>query len=127
MVRNFYLTIATESELFLVRPGNGDIPVYSPIDVNTTLHCVVNSAELEWEIDGLNFKSSINTHWLNVDRIYEGATTTSESGDTTYSSVIIFGDTNNGTMICCQVLQGLHVMKAYTVLIVYGMDIYSKR
>ena len=66
-------------------------------------------------------------HWLNLDRIYEGAITTSESGDTTtYSSVIIFGSIrNNGTMICCRVFQGLHVMKACTVLIVYGMDISS--
>ena len=74
----------------MVRPGNGDIPVYSPIDVNATLNCVVNSAELEWEIDGFNLESSIERHQLNltIRQIYKGATTT--SGGTTYSSVIIF-------------------------------------
>ncbi len=53
------MTKATGSGLFLVRPGNGDISVYSPIDVNATLHCVVNSSELEWEIDGFNLGSSL--------------------------------------------------------------------
>ena len=125
MVRNFYLTIATESVLFLVRPGNGDTPVYSPIDVNTTLHCVVNSSELEWEINGSNFKSSFRRQQLNLRHIYEGPEQT--SGDTTtYSSVIIFGNIrNNGTMICCQVFQRQDLIQACTVLFVYGMDICS--
>ena len=107
-----------------MRPGNGDIRVYSPIDVNATLHCVVNSAELAWEIDGSNIEAPIERRQLNLRQIYEGATTT--SGDTTYSSVIIFGSIrNNGTMVCCQVLQGWDLIKACTVLIVYGMDICS--
>ena len=71
-----------------MRPRNGDIPVYSPIDVNATLKCVVNNAILEWEIDGFNLESSIERRQLNLTnrQIYEGVTTT--SGDTTYSSVV---------------------------------------
>ena len=121
--------IATESELFLVRPGNGDIPVYSPIDVNATLQCVVNSSELEWEIDGLNFESSFNRRQLHSRQIiFEGLTST--SGGITTSSVIIFGDIirNNGTMICCQVFprSRMDPLSACTVLIVYGMDTVKK-
>ena len=46
----------------------------------------------------------------------------------TTSIVIIFGDTrNNDTMICCQVLpfgMGEVLIKACTLLIIYGMDMY---
>ena len=116
----FYLTIATESELFLVRPGNGDTLVHSPIGVNATLHCVVYSSELEWSINGSNFASSLGGRQLHLRQIFPGPTMSLE-GITT-SSVIIFGDIkNNGTMICCQVLLGEDLIKPCTVLIIYGM------
>ena len=87
-----------------MRPGNGDTLVHSPIDVNATLHCVVNSSELEWNIDGLNFESSLE------GQIFQGPTMSIEG--ITNSSVIIFGDMmNNGTMICClgeDLIKNLH-------------------
>ena len=98
--------------------------MYSPINVNATLHCGVNASELEWEIDDFNFGSLFERRQLNLRQIYEETTTTSVG--TTYSSVIIFGYIrNNGTMICCLVQLGQDVIKSCTVLIVYGMDICS--
>ena len=106
-----------------MRPGNGDTLVHSPIDVNATLHCVVNSSELEWGIDGSNFASSLEGRLLHLRQIFLGPTMSLE-GITT-SSVIIFGDIrNNGTMICCQVFLGEDLFKTCTVLIIYGTDIY---
>ena len=106
-----------------MRPGNGDTLVHSPIDVNTTLHCVVNSSELEWDIDGLNFESSLEGHRLQLKQIFPGPKMTLEG--ITASSVIIFGDIrNNGTMICCQVLLGEDLIETCTVLIIYGTDMY---
>ena len=106
-----------------MRPGNGDTLVHSPIDVDATLHRVVNSSELEWDIDGLNFESSLEGRRLHLRQIFPGPTMSLE-GITT-SSVIIFGDIkNNGTMICCQVLLGKDLIKTCTVLIIYCTDIY---
>ena len=36
-----------------MRPGDGKKFVYSPVDVNATLHCAVNNTIPVWEIDGL--------------------------------------------------------------------------
>ena len=103
-----------------MRPGNGDTLVHSPIDVNATLHCVVNSSELEWNIDGLNFESSLEGHQLYLRQIFQEPTMSIEG--ITNSSVIIFGDMmNNGTMICCL---GEDLIKTCTVLIIYGTDMY---
>ena len=88
-------------------------------NVNATFHCVVNSSELEWSIDGLNFESSLEGHQLYLNQIFLGPIMSLE-GITT-SSVIIFGDIrNNGTMICCL---GEDLIKTCTVLIIYGTDI----
>ena len=99
--------------------------MYSPIGVNATLHCVVNSSELEWNIDDFNFHSPLEGRQLHSREIYEGSSTT--LGGITTSSVIILGDIagNNGTTICCQasLRQELELIKVCTVLIVYGRDI----
>ena len=127
-VRNFYLTIATESQLFLMRPGNGGMPVYSPVDVNATLHCVVNDSELdpEWEIDGFTFASPFQQRQLHSRQIFQGSTMA--LGNIKSSSMIIFGDIveNNGTRIYCLASHGQGLVKAYTVLIVYGMILFKE-
>ena len=121
LIMDFSIT-ATVPELFLVTPGNGDSPVYSPISVNAIIFCVVNSSALEWEIDSTKFASPFDKHQLNSRQIFEGPTTT--LGGTTMSSVIIFGNIvrNNGTMICCQVLLREELITACTMLIVYDKD-----
>lgn len=96
--------------------------MYSPIDMNTTSHCVVNSSELEWDIDDLRFVSSFQRRQLHSRQIFEGPTTT--LGGIINSSVIIFGNItrNNDTIICCVALLGQDPIVSCTVLIVYGMD-----
>ena len=44
-----------------MRPGDGEESVYSysPIGVNTTLHCAVNSTNLLWVVDMLHFDVDI--------------------------------------------------------------------
>ena len=37
---------AENTNLFLVRPGDGEKYVYSPVDVNATLHCAVNNTRV---------------------------------------------------------------------------------
>ena len=105
-----------------MRPGNEDTPVYSPIDVNATIYCVVNSSELEWDIDGYRFVSSFERRQLHSRQIFEGPMTT--LGSIINSSVIIFSNitSNNGIMICCQAFLREDPIAACTVLIVYGMD-----
>ena len=39
-------TNEVNSDLFLVRPGDGEEFVYSPVNVNATLHCAVNNTNL---------------------------------------------------------------------------------
>ena len=40
---------------FLVRPGEGEDFVYSPVEVSATFHSAVNDTYLVWEVDRLNF------------------------------------------------------------------------
>ena len=98
--------------------------VYSPVDVNATLHCVVNGSELdlEWEIDGFTFTSPLQRSQLHPRQIFQGSTMT--LGSIKSSSMIIFGDIveNNGSRICCLAMAyGQDLVEACTVLIVYGM------
>ena len=99
--------------------------MYSPINVNAMLHCVVNSSELEWDIDGYRFVSSFGRRHLHSRQIFEGPSTT--LGSIINSSVIIFGDImkNNGSMICCEALLRENPTMACTVLIVYGIGIFA--
>ena len=98
--------------------------MYSPVDVNATLHCVINGSELdpEWEIDGFTFASPLQQRELHSRQIFQGSAMT--LGSIKSSSMIIFGDIveNNGTRICCLAMAyGQGLVKACTVLIVYGM------
>ena len=109
------------TELFLVRPADGDDYVYSPIEVNVTLQCIVNNTHLEWYIDMLTFASEIQRSKLESRKIFQFAPVTSADG-LTMSTVIAFGSLtlNNHSRVCCQTLILTVVKEVCTTLIVYG-------
>ena len=94
-------THAENTDLFLVRPGDGEDFLYSPVDVNATLHCAVNNTNLAWEVDGLALDRPVQGPLLNSREIFQSGPTTSSDGVTS-SSVIVFGskELNNNTRIC---------------------------
>ena len=98
-------TNEVNSDLFLVRPGDGEEFVYSPVNVNATLHCVVNNTNLEWDADGLAFVSDVQRAQLNFRGIFESGPTISSDGVTS-SSVIVFGsrELNNNTRYAVRLL-----------------------
>ena len=102
-----------------MRPGDGEEFVYSPVGVNTTLHCAVNNSNLEWEVDGFNFESHFDRNHLQSRNIILFQESTTTIRGITKSSIKIFGNVNinNGTMICCQTDA---LRKFCTTLIVYG-------
>ena len=108
------------SDLFLVRPGDGEEHVYSPVNVNATLHCTVNNTILAWDIDGLVLGSAIQRPFLNSRGIFQSGPIISSDGVTS-SSVIVFGsrELNNNTRICCQTFVN-ELKENCTTLIVYG-------
>ena len=105
-----------------MRPGDGEEFVYSPVDVNATLHCAVSTSNaiLEWEVDGLALDSPIRGTQLNSRGIFQSGPTVPSEGVTS-SSVIVFGsrELNNNTRICCQSFVN-ELKEACTTLIVYG-------
>ena len=70
---------------FLVRPGNGEEFVYSPVSVNATLHCAVNDTILEWEVDGFSLDSSVQGPQLNSRGIFQSGPIVSSDGVTSSS------------------------------------------
>ena len=114
-----YRIVSTNSDLFLVSPGDGEEFVYSRVNVNATLHCTVNNTILEWEVDGLAFDSTVQRPQLNARGIFQSGPITSSDGVTS-SSVIVFGSRElNNTRICCQLfVNGLK--ENCTTLIIYG-------
>ena len=109
-------------ELFLVRPGDGEEFVYSPVDFNVTLHCAVNSTHLSWDIDMLNFENKIGSLTLYSRGIFQTEPVTSSPGVTT-SSVTVLGrvPVNNNSRICCQsVVDDREIHVNCTTLILYG-------
>ena len=90
------------ADLFLVRPGDGEEYVYSPLNVNATLHCAVNNTNLAWEVDGLALDSNVQRLQLNSRGIFQSGPIVPSDGVTS-SSVIVFGSRElNNTRICCQ-------------------------
>ena len=120
---NYYGDYHYFIELFLVRPGNGKEFVYSPVDVNVTLHCAVNSMELLWEVDDLNFYSPFHIHRLHSRGIFQTEAVTSSTG-VTKSNVTVVGNLaeNNGSEFCCQSLRDSvsDIEQECTILIIYG-------
>ena len=45
--------------------------VYSPVNVNATLHCAVNNTNLAWEVDGLALDSPVerSQEYSKVDQV----------------------------------------------------------
>ena len=103
-----------------MRPGDGEEFVYSPVNVNATLHCAVNNTILVWEVDGATLDSSIQGPQLNSRGIFQSEPIISSVGVTS-SSVIVFGsrELNNNTWICCQSVVN-ELKENCTTLIVYG-------
>ena len=108
-------------DFFLVRPGVGEEFVYSPIEVNATIHCAVNNTNLVWNVDGLATDSEVARPVFNSRGIFQSTTIASER--IMNSILIVFGneELNNNSRICCQSLVGLKLRDACTTLIIYGM------
>ena len=110
----------------MVRPGDGEEFVYSPVEVNATIHCAVNNTMLAWEVDGLNFDNDFKRNELHSRGIFQNELIFSTNG-VTASSLIVFGniEMNSNIRICCESL----VMRRKprqncTTLIIYGMVHY---
>ena len=39
----------------MVKPGDGEEVVHSPIGVNATLHCAVNNTNIAWSINAMTY------------------------------------------------------------------------
>ena len=113
-------TNEVNSVLFWVRPGDGEEHVYSPVNVNATLHCTVNNSDLVWEVDGLVLDNLVQGRQLNARGIFQSGPIIPSVGVTS-SSVIVFGsrELNNNTRICCQSFVN-ELKENCTTLIVYG-------
>ena len=106
----------------MVTPGDGNEFVYSPVDVNATLHCTVNNTDLSWDIDTLNFENSVGRLRLHSRGIFQTEPVTSSAGVTT-SFVTVLGrvPVNNNSRICCQsVVDNRELHVNHTTLIFYG-------
>ena len=103
----------------MVRPGDGNEIVYSPIHVNATLHCVLDGPFLLWLVDGLNFVSRNEKAMLNLREIFE--ITESSSKSLTSSTLTVYGDIqrNNNISICCETRED----SSCTTLIIYGISL----
>ena len=112
----------SEFDIFLVSPGDGEEFVYSPIGVNATLHCAVNSTNLLWVIDMRNFDVNIERDSLHSRGIYRRPPIETSEG-IMESVVTVSGSKkrNNNTHICCRSYLGSEFEQACTILIIYGM------
>ena len=107
------------SDLFLVRPGDGEQFVYSPIDINATLHCAVNNTILSWDVDRIAFDNSVREGILNSRRVFHTTHTTEALSN---STLTVYGDidVNNNIKICCESFEGVKQRESCTTLIIYG-------
>ena len=106
----------------MVSPGDGNEFVYSPVDVNATLHCSVNNTHVSWDVEMLNFDNTGDRLRLHSRGIFQTEPVTSSAGVTT-SSVTVLGrvPVNNNSRICCQsVVDDREIHVNCTVLIFYG-------
>ena len=111
----------TCTDPFLERPGNGQPYVYSPVNVNITLHCaVINTLSLVWEVDGLALDSQGQRQVLQSRRIFQNGPI--DTSGVRKSNVTVFGDSelNNNIRICCQSLINLNIEETCVTLILYG-------
>ena len=103
IVQSLLLSVTYIFVEFLVSPGDGEEFVYSPVEVNATIHCAVNNTMLGWEVDGLNFDNSIKRNELHSRGIFHNEPILSSNG-VTASNLIVFGDidVNSNIRICCE-------------------------
>ena len=109
------------TDVFLVRPGDGEEFVYSPIDVNATIHCVVNHTKVpSWTIDGFSLESENLRPVINSRGIFQTGIT--NSSGIVESAMIVLGnrEVNNNTRICCQSAMNTKLKESCTTLILYG-------
>ena len=109
----------TITELFLVRPGDGEQFVYSPVDADATLPCAVNNTFMSWDVDGFSFDNAFERHLLNSRGVFQTTHTTEALSN---SILTVFGDieVNNNIIICCESNEGLMHRESCTTLIIYG-------
>ena len=101
-----------------MKPGDGNNSVYSPINVNVTLHCVVDASSRPfWTVDGEEtiFTSTMTT--LNARGIFIFEMIDMAS-DGISSNLTMYGNTNCNISICCA-LRNMEVQSC-TTLIIYG-------
>ena len=113
------------TDVFLASPGNGSEFVYSPVNVDVTIHCAVNSATLTWGIDQDLVFDEIGRVILQQRGIQQYRDNTTREG-VTASTVVITGnkEINNQTHVCCRTLVmsddiSTQVMMCTTVIL-YG-------
>ena len=109
------------TDVFLVRPGDGKEFVYSPIEVNATIHCVVNHTNvLVWTIDGFSLESENLRPLLNSRGIFQTGIT--NSSGIVQSAVTVLGnrEVNNDIEICCQSVVNTKLNESCTTLMLYG-------
>ena len=106
--------------LFLVRPGDGEKFVYSPVNANATLHCAVNNTFLSWSVDGLNFDNDNKRSILFSRGIFQSTNTV---GALIQSTLTVDGEKelNNNIEICCEYLEEERQRDSCTTLVIYGM------
>ena len=105
----------------MVRPAEGKEFVYSPVEVNATIHCAVNNTYLGWEVDDLILDSELHRPVFRSREIFQDGPVTSSDGVTT-SNVKVFGniERNNNIRICCQSVVKNELNERCTLLIIYG-------
>ena len=101
-----------------MRPGDGEEFIYSPVEVNATIHCAVNNTNLFWDVDEFSFAELGPT--LNSRGIFQRINTSTD-GITT-SNMTVFGniEMNSNVRICCRSLVGPDLREACATLIIYG-------
>ena len=129
MMIKFFVLISTlicylaESELFLVRPGDGEEFVYSPVGVNALLHCTVNNTNLFWVVDELNFDLEFDRTVLHSRGIFRSPPT---SQGIMRSELTVYGnvETNNNTKVCCRsfFVLGQNAEECCITLLIYGKE-----
>ena len=95
--------------------------MHSPVGVNATLNCVVDTRFFFWSINGDNYNTETESS-LNPRRIYFRIAPPTSDG-ITESYMKVFGDreVNNNISICCRSLMGTTFNEACTTLIIYGI------
>ena len=98
--------------------------MYSPVNINATLHCEVNHSSIRWIVGNERYVFEIgdHRHLLHSRGIFQNGTITSSLTNRTVSNLIVFGDVtvNNSTRICCQVIARRNIEENCTTLVIYG-------